>query len=134
MRIKKEDIFFVLFSVITAIVFASYRCMNGDFVAYNGDFQNYNIFRRLMAGQTQYKDFVNYLGSGMVFTNFPLIYLFRSFGNSVFITNFTTSILYSLMLYISFYTILHERKKAYIISSVIAIASFIVLHLSLIHI
>lgn len=51
MRIKKEDIFFVLFSVITAIVFASYRCMNGDFVAYNGDFQNYNIFRRLMAGR-----------------------------------------------------------------------------------
>lgn len=129
MRIKKEDIFFVLFSVITAIVFASYRCMNGDFVAYNGDFQNYNIFRRLMAGQTQYNDFVNYLGSGMVFINFPLIYLFRSFGNSVFITNFTTSILYSLMLYISFYTILHERKKAYIISSVIAIASFIVLHI-----
>lgn len=129
MRIKKEDIFFILFSIITAVIFASYRCMNGDFVAYNGDFQNYNIFRRMIAGQTQYKDFVNYLGSGMVFINFPLIYLFRSFGDSVFITNFTTSILYSLMLYISFYTILHERKKAYIISGMISIASFIILHM-----
>ena len=85
MRIKKEDIFFVLFSVITAIVFASYRCMNGDFVAYNGDFQNYNIFRRLMAGQTQYKDFVNYLGSGMVFTNFPCNSL--GISDSIFCVN-----------------------------------------------
>lgn len=129
MRVKKEDIFFILFSIITAIVFASYRCMNGDFVAYNGDFQNYNIFRRLIAGQIQYKDFVNYLGNGMVFMNFPLICLFRSFGNSVFITNFTTSILYSLILSVSFYAILHERKKAYVFSEVTAIASFIIMHM-----
>ncbi|MDE7201574.1 MAG: hypothetical protein K2O91_06615 [Lachnospiraceae bacterium] len=129
MRIKKEDIFFVLFSIITAAIFALYRCMNGDFVAYNGDFQNYNIYRRLIAGQTQYKDFVNYLGSGMIFINFPLIYLFRSFGDSVFITNFTTSIVYSLILYISFYTILHERKRVYTISGIISIASFIILHM-----
>ena len=129
MRIKKEDIFFVLFSIITAAIFALYRCMNGDFVAYNGDFQNYNIYRRLIAGQTQYKDFVNYLGSGMIFINFTLIYLFRSFGDSVFITNFTTSIVYSLILYISFYTILHERKRVYTISGIISIASFIILHM-----
>lgn len=129
MRAKKEDIFFVLFCVITAIIFASYRSVNGDFVAYNGDFQNYNIFRRLIAGQVQYKDFVNYLGNGMVFINLPLVYLFGTFGDSVFITNFTTSVLYSLILYISLYTVLQDRKKAYVISGMMAIASFIVLHM-----
>lgn len=127
-QIKKEDIFFVLFCIFTAAIFALYRCINGDFAAYNGDFQNYNIFRRLLDGQVQYRDFTNYLGNGVVFINFPLICLFDSFGESVFITHFTTSILYSLIVYISFYTVVHERKKPYVITNITAIAAFVILH------
>ena len=70
MKIKRDDIIFALFCIMTAVVFASYRCLVGDFVAYNGDFQNYNIFRRLLDGQVQYRDFTNYLGNGMVIYQF----------------------------------------------------------------
>lgn len=127
-RIRKEDVLFLFFCMVTAAVFALYRCLNGDFVAYNGDFQNYNVFRRLLDGQVPYRDFTNYLGSGIVFVNLPLVAVFRSFGASVFITHFTTSLLYSFILCISLYTILHDRKRAYFITNIIAIAAFVILH------
>ncbi len=117
----------MLFTALTAIVFALHRSINGDFYPINGDFQNYNIFRRLLDGQVQYKDFTNYLGNGMVFINYPLIRLFDSFGESVFITYFTTSILYSFILCILLYTVIHKRKKVYFITNVIAITAFIAL-------
>lgn len=127
-RIEKEDILFILFCVLTAVIFASYRCVNGDFAAYNGDFQNYNIFRRLLDGQVSYRDFTNYLGSGVVFVNLPLVFFFRSFGASVFITHFTTSVLYSLILCVLFYTVCHDKKKAYIFANLVSIAAFVLLH------
>ncbi len=128
MKIKKEDAFFIIFCMMTATIFSLYRCINGDFAAYNGDFQNYNIFRRLLDGQVQYRDFSNYLGTGFIFVNLPLVGLFNSFGICVFITHFTTSVIYSLILCISFYTILLDRKKAYVIAGITAIAAFVVLH------
>ncbi len=128
MKIEKEDVFFIIFCGMTALVFALYRCINGDFAAYNGDFQNYNIFRRLLDGQVQYRDFTNYLGTGIVLVNFPFLWLFRSFGACVFITHFTTSIVYSFILCISFYTIFQDRKKAYAITTITAITAFVVLH------
>lgn len=128
-NIRKEDVVFILFCIMTAVVFAEYRCVTGDFAAYNGDFQNYNIFRRIIEGQVQYRDFTNYLGNGIIFINLPLVFLFNSFGECVFITHFTTSIVYSLIVFISFYTITKERKKAYIITNIIAIAAFVILHM-----
>lgn len=125
---KRADIFFIIFCMATASVFAAYRCLNGDFVAYNGDFQNYNIFRRIMEGQIPYTDFTNYLGNGMIWINYPLIVLFRSFGCSVFITNFTASIMYSLVLLVSFYVVTQNRKRAYVLTSIISILAFLVLH------
>lgn len=128
MKIKKADIYFIFFCIITAGIFAAYRYFVGDFVAYNGDFQNYNVFRRLLDKQIPYKDFTNYLGNGMILVNFPLLWIFRSFGAAVFVTNFTSSILYSLIICVSFYTITHQRKSAYIITSLFAIIAFLVLH------
>lgn len=127
MKIKKEDVFFIIFCVMTAVIFALYRCINSDFAPYNGDFQNYNIFRRLLDGQVQYRDFTNYLGTGIVLVNLPFLWLFRSFGACVFITHFTTSMLYSFILCISFYTIFQDRKRAYMTSSITAITAFVVL-------
>lgn len=128
MKPKKEDLLFLMNCLLTATLFAIHRFLNGDFIAYNGDFQNYNIFRRLLDGQVQYKDFTNYLGNGIVLINFPFVRLFRSFGASVFITNFTSSILYSLIIFVALYTLLHNRRSAYVITNLIAIIAFILLH------
>ena len=130
-KIDQYDILFVAICMFTACIFALYRYACGDFVAYDGDFQNYNIFRRLLNGQVQYKDFMNYLGNGIVFVNYPLISLFDSFGESVFITNFTTSIVYSLIVYISLYTMSLDRKRAYMVTGIISIGAFVMLHIGL---
>ena len=46
-----------------------------DYVSINGDFQSYNVFRRILAGQTPYLDFVNYIGMAPVWINLPLVAL-----------------------------------------------------------
>lgn len=127
-KIRKEDVVFVILCVLTALTVACYRSITGDFNAINGDFQNYNIFRRLIDGQVQYRDFTNYLGNGMVFVCFPLVFLFRSFGASVFITYFMTCVLYTLMIFVAVYSLCNDRKKGYIIANITAMAAFVVLH------
>lgn len=129
-RKNKEIYIFLLFSFLTAFVFAVNRMLNADFVPYNGDFQNYNIFRRLLAGQLQYKDFVNYLGVGAVAVNLPFVAIFNSFGNSVFITNFTTSLLFSLMIFVACYVISKNKLYSARIASCISILSFILVNYS----
>lgn len=127
--LKEEDIIFGVCCLITAGIFAAYRCNNGDFVAFNGDFQNYNIFRRLMDHQTQYTDFVNYLGNGMIWVNYPLLLLFQSFGSSVFITNFTASLMYQGILFVTLYVSGRNKKVSYVLTSLIGIGAFLILHL-----
>lgn len=127
-KIKKEDISFVIFCICTGLIFALYRTLAGDFVSYNGDFQNYNIFRRILDGQTQYSEFTNYLGNGFVIVNIIFLYFFRNFGDSVFITNFTTSIMYSLILYISIYLVTKNKITSYKITSVLAVLAFVIYH------
>ena len=40
---------------------------DADFYAVNGDFQNYNVVRRLLDGQTPFKEFAAYLGCGHLY-------------------------------------------------------------------
>ena len=57
----------------------------------NGDFQNYNPVRHLLAGQAPYKDFTVYLGAGELYSvGGLLLILGNSFGRSMFATNFCT--------------------------------------------
>lgn len=130
-KITKESVCFALCCLITALFFAWERSANGDFVAYNGDFQNYNIFRRLLDGQVQFRDFTNYLGVGFLIINMPFIYFFRNFGDSVFITNFTASVLYSIIILTAVYTVSKNKKRAYVIASVIPALVFIILNSNL---
>lgn len=57
----------------------------------NGDFQNYNPVRHLLAGQVPYRDFTVYLGAGELYSvGGLLLVLGNSFGRSMFATNFCT--------------------------------------------
>ena len=127
MKIKKNDLIFLLLCVYISFLFAFYRCKYGDFVAYNGDFQNYNIFRRMLSGQVQYRDFVNYLGAGCTIINLPLIAIFRSFGASVFITNFTACAAFCFIIYVASYVMTSNKNKSYIITLILAFGAFCLL-------
>ncbi len=57
----------------------------------NGDFQNYNPVRHLLAGQAPYGDFAVYLGAGELYSvGALLLALGNTFGASVFAANFCT--------------------------------------------
>lgn len=64
----------------------------------NGDFQNYNPVRRLLAGQTPYRDFTVYLGAGELYSvGGLLLILGNSFGHSIFAAGFCTWFYFELL-------------------------------------
>ena len=64
----------------------------------NGDWQNYNPVRRLLAGQAPYADFTVYLGAGELYSVSGLLLFFgNSFGRSMFATNFFTWFYFELL-------------------------------------
>lgn len=87
-----------------------------DYVSVNGDFQSYNVFRRMLAGQTPYVDFVNYIGMAPVWVNLPLVALNNTFAGSLFATNFTSNILFSVTVLLWVWLITKSRPAAMLAS------------------
>lgn len=86
--------------LFTCFSFARERVVCCDYVSINGDFQSYNVFRRVLAGQKPYVDFANYIGMAPIFVNLPFLALKNTFANSLFVTNFTSALLFCLSAYI----------------------------------
>lgn len=71
------------------------RAVTLSYVSVNGDFQSYNVFRRLLAGQLPYRDFANYIGMAPVLLcQWLAALLGGSFRASLFATNFVTCVLF----------------------------------------
>lgn len=87
-----------------------------DYVSVNGDFQSYNVFRRILAGQTPYVDFANYIGMAPVWVNLPLVALNNTFAGSLFATNFTSNILFSVTVLLWVWLITQNRPAAMLAS------------------
>lgn len=93
-RVCRELAFWLLVVCAAALSagVALNKTMDVSFVPINGDFQHYNMFRRLLDGQIPFYDFFNMLGNGVLFTNSALLALIGdTFANSVFCTHFTVS-------------------------------------------
>ena len=88
-----------------------------DYVSINGDFQSYNVFRRILAGQTPYLDFVNYIGMAPVWINLPLVALNNTFAGSLFATNFTSNLLFSAAVLIWVYLVVRRLSAAMVVSA-----------------
>ena len=75
-------LYFAIFSVL--IIHSLPAGFNADFFAINGDFQNYNVVRHLLAGQSPFRDFIVYLGGGHLFIGATLSLIF-GLGKASFI-------------------------------------------------
>lgn len=95
--------------VAVALSFALKRIYNVNFVCTNGDYQNYNVIRRVLDGQIPYRDFANYLGMGAIFLQAPLVVLHNNFAGSLFVANFVISVIFMLLVYLVFYFVTGER-------------------------
>lgn len=79
----------------------------------NGDFQNYNPVRHLLAGQTPYRDFAVYLGAGELYSvGGLLLVLGNSFGRSLFATNFCTWFYFELLVLAACLVVLGRGRRA----------------------
>lgn len=88
------------------------RIHDVDFVCTNGDYQNYNALRRVLAGQTPYVDFSNYLGMGILWLCTPLVALCNNLAGSMFVTNAVCIILFAIFVTLVFYLIGHRADVA----------------------
>ena len=103
----------------TSYSFAAQRVVCCDYISINGDFQSYNVFRRMLDGQTPYVDFSNYIGMAPVFVNLPFVALENTFANSLFVTNFTSNVVFCLSVFILFRLITGHTGISCLISALI---------------
>jgi hypothetical protein len=74
-----------------------------DYLPINGDWQNYNLVRRVLAGFIPYVDSVPYLGLGIVALILPFVILNNTFTMSLFATNFIVIVCFILLTLTIFY-------------------------------
>ncbi len=103
---------FIILIMLAAIVGFD-RISISDFNPINGDFQNYNPVRRMLAGQIPYKDFAVYLGTGqLLLISIIQLIIGNNFTLSLFATNITTVIMCELAIFTISYFILNNKKQA----------------------
>ena len=85
-------ILWVLILLAIGVAAGAERIWLSDFLAINGDFQNYNVLRRFLDGQVPYRDFTNYLGMGVLWLDAPLLLLHNTFTGSLFVTSAVTAV------------------------------------------
>lgn len=124
-------LYFAIFSVL--IIHSLPAGFNADFFAINGDFQNYNVIRHLLAGQSPFRDFIVYLGGGHLFIGATLSLIF-GLGKASFVASkiafsfaaFASLAMFSLLL---FRAIFYKESK--IIPLVFTFFLLVFLHLNL---
>ncbi len=98
------------------------RIWLSDYIPINGDFQNYNVWRRLLAGQIPQRDFAAYLGMGHLYIGGILTALAGgSFTDSLFVSNTLISLVNLLFVYAIANYILRNRIYALCVTSVAAL-------------
>lgn len=118
---KKAVIAVYIISVILiSWLFALERVQTCDYVSINGDFQSYNVFRRILDGQSPYVDFANYIGMAPIFVNLPFVALGNTFSNSLFVTTFTTSVVFAVAVFMVFYLITKRLEISCFVSAFLA--------------
>jgi len=115
-KLKKFDIYISI--IVLLIIFVSLnigfeRALLVDFWPINGDFQNYNVWRRLLDGQTPYKDFPVYLGSGHLILGGIVNMIFgNTFKMSLVTSYFLTVLLSASIITIVLYLIINNIKAS----------------------
>lgn len=100
---------FIAAALVVSAYYGIERIFDVDFICTNGDYQNYNVLRRFLAGQTPYFDFANYLGMGLLMLCAPALALHNSFAGSLFVTNTVAALLFILLVALVFYLVTGNR-------------------------
>ena len=111
---------YIIAVILVSWLFAAERAATCDYVSINGDFQSYNVFRRILDGQTPYVDFSNYIGMAPVFVNLPFVALKNTFSNSLFVTTFTSNIIFAVCVFMMMYLVTKQLEISCFVSAALA--------------
>lgn len=107
----------ILFLILLCILQGIKRIYTSDFSPINGDFQNYNPYRRLLDGQIPFKDFSVYLGLGHLYLgSFLLRFLPNNFTMSLFSTTFITVLGFEISVFIIAYLIFKDKLLSLVVT------------------
>ena len=109
---RTQWVLWVLVLVLIGAAAGAERIWLSDFVAINGDFQNYNILRRFLDGQVPYREFTNYLGMGVLWLDAPFLLLRNTFTASLFVTNAVTAVTCAVTVWLLVWMITRRRTLA----------------------
>ena len=105
----------VLSAILMCVVHALPAGVWADFSAINGDFQNYNVVRRFLSGQTVYADFAAYLGCGHLFIGSLLTFIFGGGSpdlmSSKMAFQFAATFSFALFAYAVFRAVFHKSGR-----------------------
>lgn len=112
-------IFILLFVIILNCIEGGVsRAKTVDFVPINGDFQNYNVWRRFLDGQVPFKDFTVYLGTGHLLLGSILTYILgNNFKVSLIASYSLTLAIAAAIIIITSYLILRNLKYSMAIAA-----------------
>ena len=113
---RKWPVFILILSaVLMCVVHALPAGVWADFSPINGDFQNYNVVRRFLSGQTVYADFAAYLGCGHLFIGSILTFIFGGGSpdllSSKMAFQFAAIFSFALMAYAVFRAVFHKSGR-----------------------
>ena len=102
--------FSLIFVILVYFISAYKNIPNLDYVAINGQFQNYNVIRRFLSGQIPFVDFKCYLGIGhLLMTSVVTFLLGGSFAAACLAYDFVSSLSVVLYCYIWCYIIFRKN-------------------------
>jgi hypothetical protein len=117
---------YIIVLLALCLIKAKQNSHTSDFNPINGDFQNYNPIRRLLAGQVPYKDFPVYLGAGHLYVGALLVWIFgNNFTASLFSMEFITVLCFELWIFSIAYIIIRDKVDALFLALGFAILNFI---------
>ena len=125
-----ERCIFVLQSILTLLMLILHSISSSqyiDFIPINGTFQNFNPIRRLIsAGEVPYKDFVDYLGLGHLFSGSLFTWIFGGDYQASYIAFILLSILsFSLLVFMLGNSILNNKNVALLVVNISLLIIFI---------
>lgn len=111
-RIAPWAVFFLLLAGLAAVRGLD-RAFVNDYEIMNGDWQNYNPVRRLLAGQRPFADFTVYLGAGELYSVAAVLLLIgNSFGRSMLATNALTWFFFELLVFAAAVAVFRRARPA----------------------
>ena len=116
--IKKQVTIYIVILLLIALFASIPYGHYVDFEPINGTFQNFNPVRRLLNGQVPYKDFVDYLGLGHLFSGTIFTFLFGgNYKASLVAFTFITVLSTIMLSYVIGMAIFKNKKESVLITS-----------------